>query len=94
MINVSAYGQRFLNAPDYQRCLRETRTKYYRVLARRTLTRMLRPQRDDFWEYHQHGLATAGMTLERRRLLTAVAIEFGVAVTSPIDTLRLVRQRR
>jgi hypothetical protein len=92
MINVSAHSERFLDAPDYRRCLRETRASYYRALARRTLMRTVRPQRDDFWEYHRHGLAMAGVTLERWRLLTAVAIEFGVAVTSPIDTLRQLRR--
>lgn len=91
MINVSAHAHRFLSASEYRRCLRETRAGYYRALARRTLMRTLRPQRDDFWEYHRHGLATAGMTLEPRRLLAAVAIESGVAVTSPLDTLRRIR---
>jgi glycosyltransferase involved in cell wall biosynthesis len=93
MINVSAHAQHFFDAPEYRRCLRDARAGYYRALARRALMRTLRPRRDDFWEYHRSGLATAGMTLERRRLLTAVAIEFAVAVTSPIDSLRQLRRR-
>ena len=57
-----AHGRRYLSPEEYDICLAEVETHYFRFLARRACA--IRRSGQDFWDFHRHGLATIGVSLD------------------------------
>jgi glycosyltransferase involved in cell wall biosynthesis len=90
---IATYGPGCLSKSEYERCLTDQLTGYYRFLAKA----LLQGRDRNFWRYHKRELRATGFGFDRLRLTRAVMANACDAMLSPKDTLeRLTRasQRR
>ena len=60
------HGRNFLNAQEFDRCLRDAERNYFHYLAKYACAR--HRQSSEFWEYHRNGLAAINYSLGWRLL--------------------------
>lgn len=93
LIVTERYGARALERDEFQRIRSAVRREYYRHLAGALFRRMPRK----FWDYHRAGLATAGIVLRPRNLVSGTLRELARIVLDPLSTAqriaRVVRRR-
>jgi glycosyltransferase involved in cell wall biosynthesis len=84
-------GANFLNEKELQQCFEEELSAYYRFLGKSLFMRRDR----GFWEWHKKGMAVAGVTFSRVRLIRGMLAELCDAVLNPKHTLeRLFKARK
>lgn len=90
LIIVKRFGERYLNAEEFAQCYRGALKHYHRALARRLLSHP--GQKDErFWAYHRKGLASVGLTVQKKLLLEGAAMVVLLDALSPADVLRRTR---
>jgi glycosyltransferase involved in cell wall biosynthesis len=67
LCELVAHGREFLTKDEYERCVDQHLSKYYRFLA----GSVLRCRDRKFWNYHKGKLIAAGLKLDRFRLARA-----------------------
>ena len=93
LYHLTTYGQYFLSPDEYHSCRAKLLNEYYNYLV----VSLLKGRRDaEFWDYHRHKLAKAGVTFSYGRLSIAVLLRVLRALTHPPETfekLKLTRAR-
>ena len=84
------YGRQCLNEQEFQACLDQKLTEYYRFLAAQVVRRYDRA----FWEYHKRKLVEAGAGFDRIRLAGALCGKFADAALNPKQALDKFLSRR
>ena len=92
---LDAYGQRYLEPDEYNRCMAHAWRVYYEGLGRQWLAERFRGTSQEFWEFHRRRLSGIGMTIDRGRLAFGAFLAFLRAAGSPFELIRdVVRRRR
>ncbi len=83
LYNLTTYGQYFLSPDEYHSCRAQLLNEYYNYLV----VSLLKSRRDaEFWDYHRHKLAEAGVSFSYSRLSIAVLLRCLRAMTHPRET--------
>ena len=90
LLCVATHGERYLSSAEMQRALERARRSYYTKLGREWLLDIFRGRRDEFWEYHEVRLATAGLTVDSGEVRRGAARAIAVAVGSLSDVAKRV----
>ncbi len=94
MIAIHSYGHLYLDDAEYETSERWYHRRYYERVGREWLLGVFRKGPGDFWEFHEQWLASAGLTLDRRELMTGAARAVGRALLSPLEVLDRVKRAR
>ncbi len=93
LYEVVKYGPDFLSSREYRSCRAKRMKEYYNFLA----VSLVKGGRDEeFWDYHKHKLAEAGINFSYGRLSIAILVRCLRAVTHLPETfekLKLTRTR-
>ncbi len=93
LIRLKLYGRDYLSDDEYDREVSYHERRYREMLAEAWLRR----REPEFWAYHEKGLATIGMTIEKRELARdAAVVLLRGALEAPgrsMDLLRWVRSK-
>jgi len=65
LIIIKRYGAEYLNPSEFEACLDDAHTWYYRSLARRCLLHLAVPETIEFWDYQRQAFASMGETIHR-----------------------------
>jgi glycosyltransferase involved in cell wall biosynthesis len=90
LTGLELYGARFLDCVALRKARRATRNEYFAWLGREAL----HLPGKKFWDYHRHGLASAGIALHWTDLIPWSVAEVAHIVLNPENTLRRALQRR
>jgi glycosyltransferase involved in cell wall biosynthesis len=94
MICLHSYGPAYLSAAEFRRCKARARKHYYERLGREWLLDRFRGRRDDFWQYHEVRLNSAGLHVERRAVLRGALDAVVRALLSPSQVWARITRRR
>ncbi len=81
---LKKYGRIYLGDKEYEKCLRETHARYYRILARSVFQR----KGKEFWRYHRSKLEQIGEPLRGGRLAKALGAYILERLLTPRETIR------
>jgi glycosyltransferase involved in cell wall biosynthesis len=86
---LAQYGERFLDAAEFDEAWRRREGHYYAFLAEARLE-----GRDEaFWSFHRRGLATVGDTIDEKKLRLAVMRAAVRIMLSPARLVEVLRTR-
>ena len=83
VVDCLKYGPLFLNASEYQQALRNTRWRYYRILATNLFRRS--PQ---FWRFHKDTLAAFGSRMDYKLLALCAILKVAGLLARPLHSVR------
>jgi glycosyltransferase involved in cell wall biosynthesis len=91
---VKRYGESYLDAEEYGRCLEEAYRGYYDALARRWLRQRFQPRTRSraFWDYQHKGLASIGEKLRPELLMLRVGTNLVRGVLNPAESFDTVKR--
>src|SRR5271157_4170261 len=81
------YGEYFLTAEEFERCLKNHVWRYYRFLA----VSALQGRDREFWDYHERQFAETGMQLSRLRVARSLVVVLQDMVLNPKRTFDQIR---
>jgi hypothetical protein len=88
-ITARRYATRFLEPAEAAQVKKQSRARYYRILA----VQALRFREARFWEYHKRGLASLGEPLSRSYLFPQILLECLRMMLNPGETIGGVLRR-
>ena len=94
MIAVRNHGATFMSPDEYRRRLRSAEGWFYEGLGRQRLAELFSKPDSEYWEYQRRYLTAAGQDLQPRRVWVGAARAVAIALGSPVDQLRQLKQRR
>ena len=89
LLQLHKFGGMYLQEKEYRKAYLKAKDDYYRFLA----DRWLKGSGSDFWRYHEDGLRTGGLNLERGTLANYVIAGLMRLAVHPRELLRRVRSR-
>jgi glycosyltransferase involved in cell wall biosynthesis len=83
------FGPRVFDSREYAELLASYEAQYYTELARG----LLQGRGSDFWQFHEDGLKSGNLRLDRRRVYRAAAVRAVAQVLHPRRALKAIQRR-